>query len=194
MEDETKGVVRVSEHAFVGKSPLRVDATEKVTGRAVYIDDLKLSGMLYGKVLRSKYAHARILGIDASKAERLPGVKGVVTGADIPFLHGESMMDEPFLAKEKVRYSGEGVAAVAAVDEETAERALSLVKVEYEELPALFDPVEAAQPGAPLIHDQLEKYPHASAVNPLKGTNICNHFELHKGNVDQGFRRVRLDC
>src|SRR4030042_3816682 len=140
MGEEEKGTVRIREHVSVGKSPLRVDATEKVTGRAVYIDDLKLSGMLYGKVLRSKYAHARILGIDASKAKRLPGVKGVVTGADIPFLHGESMMDEPFLAQEKVRYSGEGVAAVAAVDEETAERALRVIKVEYERLPGLFDP------------------------------------------------------
>ena len=187
MGEEEKRTIRIREHAFVGKSPLRVDATEKVTGRAVYIDDMKLSGMLYGKVLRSKYDHARILSIDTSRAEKLPGVKGVVTGADIPFLHGESMMDEPFLAREKVRYSGEGVAAVAAVDEETAERALSLIKVDYEELPVLFDPVEAAKPGAPLIHDPADKYPHASSVNPVKGTNICNHFELRKGDVEKGF-------
>ncbi|NIW09114.1 MAG: hypothetical protein GWN33_00360, partial [Gammaproteobacteria bacterium] len=109
----------------------------KVTGRAVYIEDIQLRGMLYGKVLRSKYAHARIVSIDTSRAEKLPGVKGVVTGADLPFLHGESLVDEPFLAREKVRYLGEGLVAVAALDEGTAEEALELIEVDYEELPAV---------------------------------------------------------
>jgi CO/xanthine dehydrogenase Mo-binding subunit len=129
----------------IGKSPVRVDAKDKVMGIATYIDDMKLPGMLYGKVLRSKYPHAKILRIDTSRAEKFPGVKGVVTGADIPFLHGESLCDEPFLAIDKVRYMGEGVAAVAAVDEETAEIALNSITVEYEELPSLFDPVEASK-------------------------------------------------
>jgi len=111
-------------YEYVGKSPVRLDARSKVTGRAIFIEDMQLKGMLYGKVLRSKYPHARIVKIDTSRAEALPGVKGVVTGPDIPFLHGESLCDEPFLAIGKVRYAGEGVAAVAAVDEATAEKAL----------------------------------------------------------------------
>ncbi len=172
----------------IGKSPVRVDARDKVTGIATYIDDMKLPGMLYGKVLRSKYSHARILGIDISRAENMPGVKGVITGAGIPFLHGESLCDEPFLAIDKVRYMGEGVAAVAAVDEETAERALNLITVEYEKLSDLFDPVEAAKPGAPLIHENLDTYIRPTTVNPTKGTNICNHFQLKKGDVEKGFK------
>ncbi len=173
---------------FVGTSSVRVDARDKVMGKATYIDDLRLPGMLYGKVLRSRYAHARILSIDASQAEKLLGVKAVVTGRDLDFLHGESLMDEPFLARDKVRYTGEGVAAVAAVDVATAENALELIQVEYEELPAVFDPVEAAKPGAPLIHEHVETYRRASsAITPLAGTNVCNYFELKKGDVEKGF-------
>jgi len=171
----------------IGKSPIRVDGRDKVMGRAIYIEDVKLPGMLYGKVLRSKYPHARILKIDTSRAERLPGVKGVVTGKDVPFLHGESLCDEPFLSIDKIRYMGEGVAAVVAMDEETAEEALALITVEYEELPAVFDPVEASKPEAPLIHETMETYTRASIVHPIKGTNICNHFELRKGDVKRGF-------
>src|SRR5512142_2791454 len=138
---------------YVGTSSTRVDARDKVMGKAVYLDDIRLPGMLYGKLLRSRYAHARIVSIDTCQADTLPGVKAVVTGADLPFLHGESLMDEPFLARDKVRYTGEAVAGVVAVDRETAEEALALIRVEYEELPAVFDPVESTAPGAPLIHD-----------------------------------------
>jgi CO/xanthine dehydrogenase Mo-binding subunit len=180
--------VIIEECGFVGKSPARVDSSAKVRGRAIYVDDLRFPGMLYGKVLRSKYPHARILRIDTSKAEKIPGIKGVITGADIPYLHGESLCDEPFLAIDKVRYMGEGVAAVVAVDEETAEEALNLITVEYKELPGLFDPVEAAKPGAPLIHENLETYVHTSTVNPIKGSNVCNHFQLRKGDVEKGFK------
>lgn len=166
----------VEEYEVIGKSFPRDDARDKVTGSAIYLEDLQLSGMLYGKVLRSKHAHARILHIDTSKAEKLPGVRGVITGADLPFVHGESLWDEPFLAREKVRYIGEGVAALAAVDEETAEEALELITVEFEELDPLFDLMEAARPDAPLIHEKLETYRRAPSINPIKGTNVCNHF------------------
>ncbi|MFB3886920.1 MAG: xanthine dehydrogenase family protein molybdopterin-binding subunit [Thermodesulfobacteriota bacterium] len=188
--DDSKKIGEYDLMGSIGKSPLRVDAKEKVMGIATYIDDVKLSGMLYGKVLRSRYSHARILKIDTSRAEKIPGVKGVVTGSDVPFLHGESLCDEPFLAVDKVRYMGEGLAAVAAVDEETAEKALSLITVEYEELPRLFDPVEAAKPGAPLIHENLETYVCPPTVNPIKGTNICNYFQLQKGDVEKGFNQA----
>lgn len=171
---------------YIGRRVARSDAGAKVTGAAVYLDDIKLAGMLYGKVLRSRHPHAIITGIDTSGAERLPGVKCVATGADLPFLHGESLVDEPFLARGKVRYLGEGVAAVAAVDEETAEAALGLIEVRYQELPALFDPVEAARPGV-LIHDDVDGYARSPGINPVRGTNICNHFQLERGDVERGF-------
>ena len=174
-------------YEYIGKSPVRLDARSKVTGRAIFIEDMQIKGMLYGKVLRSHYPHARIIRIDTSRAEALPGVKGVVTGRDIPYLHGESLCDEPFLAIGKVRYAGEGVAAVAAVDEATAEKALQLIDVAYEELPAVFDPEASAAPGAPLIHEDLGTYKHAPGINPTAGSNICNNFQHRQGDVEKGF-------
>lgn len=174
----------------IGASPPRLDGRDKVRGLALYLDDLQLPGMLYGRVLRSPVAHARLVHVDTSRARRLVGVRAVVTGADLPFLHGESLVDEPFLARDRVRYKGEAVAAVAAIDEDTADEALDLIRVEYEELPAVFDPVEAAQPGAPLLHPDLGSYRHAPLIQPIPGTNICNHLSVRKGDVVQGFREA----
>jgi CO/xanthine dehydrogenase Mo-binding subunit len=174
-------------YQIVGKSYPRADARDKVRGTAIYLEDLKLNGMLYGKVLRSNYSHALLLSIDTSEAKKLHGVIAVITGEDMPFVHGESMADEPFLATEKVRYKGEAVAAVAAVDEETAEEALRLIKVEYEELPAVLDVHEAVKPGAVLIHEKLETYHCQPGVNPIKGTNICSYFPVSRGDVEKGF-------
>jgi CO/xanthine dehydrogenase Mo-binding subunit len=171
----------------IGTSPARLDARDKVRGLALYLDDLELPGMLYGRVLRSPVAHGRLVHVDTARARRLIGVRAVVTGAELPFLHGESLVDEPFLARDRVRYKGEAVAAVAAVDEETADEALDLIRVEYEELPAVFDPVEAAQPEAPLLHPELGSYRHAPLIQPVPGTNICNHLVVRKGDVLQGF-------
>jgi CO/xanthine dehydrogenase Mo-binding subunit len=172
----------------VGNSIPRLDSIEKVTGRAIYCTDLKIPGMLYGKVLRSTYSHARILRIDTSKAERIRGVKVVTTGKDFPITHGSAWIkDQPFLAVDKVRYIGEPVAGVAALDENTAEEAVNMIEVEYEELPAVFDPLEAMEPGAPLIHEDLHTYPHAHVFRPLKGTNICNHFKFRAGDMEKGF-------
>jgi carbon-monoxide dehydrogenase large subunit len=171
----------------VGSSPQRLDARRKVTGAADFIEDIQVRGMLYAKLLRSPYPHARILSIDTTPAEKLPGVVAVVTGEDLPFLHGESLCDDPFLAIGKVRYVGEGVAAVAAVDETTAEEALDLIEVVYQELPAVFDPLEAARTEAPVIHEDLGTYRHAPGISPIAGTNICNHFQLRKGDVEKGF-------
>lgn len=176
-----------SEYEIVGKPLPRADAREKVTGSALYLEDLKLAGMLHGKALLSKYAHARVLAIDTSEAERLPGVYGVVTGADLPFLHGEAMHDKPYLAREIVRYKGEAVAAVAARDEGTAERALELIRVEYEELTPVFDPLKAFQLGAPLLHPNVDTYHRLAGVQPIKERNVCNHFQLVRGDVEKGF-------
>ena len=140
----------------VGTRVPMLDAALKVKGAALFTDDLVLPGMLFGKILRSPLPHARILNIDTSRAEKLPGVKGVVTGREIPDRqYGIVPMakDEYALAKDKVRYIGDDVAAVCAIDPEIAEEAVELIDVDYEELPAVYDPLESIKEGAPLIHD-----------------------------------------
>ena len=139
---------------IVGRSIQKIDACMKATGEAKFGGDIYLPGMLFGKILRSKLSHGRILNIDASKAEKLPGVKAVVTWKDAPDLQiGMYCNDWRFFAKEKVRYRGDVVAAVAATDLDVAREALELIQVDYEELPGVFDPIEAMQPGAPLVHE-----------------------------------------
>ena len=143
----------------VGTRVPMLDAAQKTKGAALFTDDLVLPGMLYGKILRSPVAHAKIVNIDTSKAEKLPGVKGVVTGQAIPDRqYGIVPMakDEYALARDKVRYIGDDVAAVCAIDPATAEEALDLIAVDYEELPSVFDPLEAQKDGAPVIHDGVE--------------------------------------
>ena len=179
---ESKGIIGSS-------VVLRADAVQKVTGRAVYGPDLKVPGMLYGKVLRSPLPHARILNVDTSKAESLPGVKAVVTGKDLIVRYGVIIQDQPCYCFDKVRYIGDPVAGVAAVDLDTAEEALKLIKVDYEELPPVFDPLEAMESDAPLVHEDLGTYWHGPAFFPMAGTNICNHFKLRRGDVDEGFQQ-----
>jgi CO/xanthine dehydrogenase Mo-binding subunit len=176
----------------IGQSPVRLDAREKVTGRTLYAVDLKMAGMLYAKVLRSPHPHARILHIDATKARSLPGVVAVVTGKDFPSSLGATVQDQSFLAGDKVRFVGDAVAAVAAVNLDTAEEALSLIHVEYELLPALFDPVEAMKSREVLIHENLSQYAVAPGIFPVPGTNICNHFKLRKGDPERGFNESDL--
>jgi len=148
-----------TELKVVGKRLPMLDSAAKVTGAAIFTDDLSFPGMLHGKILRSPLPHARILNISTSKAEKLPGVKGVVTGRDIPDrLYGivPKARDEYALAKGKVRYIGDEVAAVCAIDPEIADEAIELIEVEYGELPAVFDPLEAIKEGAPVIHDNVK--------------------------------------
>lgn len=158
---------------FIGQNVHRVDGVDKVTGKAKFTGDLVIPGMLYGKILRSPYPHARIRSVDARGAEGLPGVAAVLTAADIsdldPYYGGR-----PLIAIGKVRYAGEPVAAVAAVDEGTAEEALALIRVDYEELPAAVGLEAAMSEGAPLVHEGAEG-------------NICSHEHVEKGNVELGF-------
>ncbi len=150
------------DYKFIGQSAPRVDAPSKVTGSAVYAGDIKLPGMLHGKLLRSPVPHARIKSIDVSQAVALPGVKAVITGKDTPCIkYGNwrlvpQSQDELPLAVDKVRFIGDEVAAVVAVDEETAEEAVHLIRVDYEELPAVYDVDAALAQGAPLIHDEVD--------------------------------------
>ncbi|OFW31500.1 MAG: hypothetical protein A3J28_07225 [Acidobacteria bacterium RIFCSPLOWO2_12_FULL_60_22] len=165
------------EYNIIGKSVPKKDAWLKVTGQAEYADDLTLPGMLYGKLLRSPHPHARILHIDTARAAALPGVRAIVTGKDFPGIkYGNIPTTRDYLplAIDKVRYIGDEVAAVAAIDEDTAEEALDLIEVEYEVLPAVFEPEEAVQPGAPQIHDHCPG-------------NVAAQSAFHFGNVDQGF-------
>jgi carbon-monoxide dehydrogenase large subunit len=143
--------------------------------------------MLHAKALRSPHPHARIVSIDADEARRLPGVLAVATGSDHPVLAGEAVKDMPFLANGLVRYIGEPVAAVAALDEATAAEAVKRIRVVYEELPAVFDAVEAAQDGAPLVHEEMASYERIGAVRPVPGTNIINRSEVVHGDVERGF-------
>jgi len=172
----------------IGLSVPRVDAVEKVTGRAVYGVDLKMRGLLHAKVLRSPIAHGRVLNVDTSRAERLPGVKAVATGKDLVGRYGTVVQDQPAYCGDKVRYIGDPVAGVAALDEETAEAALALIQVDYEELTPVLDPFRAMEPGAPLVHEDLGRYWVGPMFHPVSGTNICNHFKLRKGDVEEGFR------
>jgi len=152
---------------FVGKSYPRTDR-DKVTGRAAYINDIKLPRMLYGKILYSSRPHARILSIDTSKAEALRGVRAVLTGFNTPEVRVGFLADQTPLKKDKVRQFRDEVAAVAAIDEDTAEAALDLIKVEYEDLPAVFDPIKAMEKDAPLIHEfDARGKPRRNNVLPL---------------------------
>jgi len=170
----------------IGTKMPRIDARDKVLGKTLYSADINLPGMLCGKVLKSPLPHARIKNIDISKAKKVKGVKAVVTADDIEKKRmGIIMEDEPILAFGKVRYVGERVAAVAAVDEDTATEALSLIKVEYEELKPVFDPLEAMEPEAPLVHDDL--FAEGKAQNMGIEGNICSSMEVPVGDLDKGF-------
>ncbi|MBI4790935.1 MAG: xanthine dehydrogenase family protein molybdopterin-binding subunit [Chloroflexi bacterium] len=170
---------------IIGSSVPRVDAAEKVTGAAKFADDLQFGpGLLYGRLVRSPHAHARIINVDATTALALPGVKAVVTGEDTPGYIGLYLQDRHIFATDRVRYVGDPVAGVVATSEEIAEQACKLVAVEYEPLPAVFDPEEATKPGAPILHPELAQYKVANFIFPKAGTNISNHFKIRKGNVD----------
>ncbi|HXG53686.1 MAG TPA: xanthine dehydrogenase family protein molybdopterin-binding subunit [candidate division Zixibacteria bacterium] len=161
---------------YVGRSVPRVDGVDKVTGRAKFLGDLVVPGMLHGKILRSPYPHARIRSIDTTQAEALPGVAAVLTAADLEGLDAV-YNGRPVIATGKVRYVGEPVAAVAAADAETAEEAAGLIAVEYEELPAAIGIDAARAPGAPLIHEG-------------KVDNICAHESVERGSVKEGFAQA----
>jgi CO/xanthine dehydrogenase Mo-binding subunit len=175
----------------VGQELPRVEILEKVTGQSVFGADVRLaSPLLVGKILGSPHAHARIKNIDTSKAERLSGVKAVVTARDFPAVRfGRFIQDEEYFARTKVRLVGDKVAAVAAVDEETAEEALRLIKVDYEVLPSVVDGVEAMREGAPLIHDEYQRYWAAGFIQGRKG-NICYHKQTVHGDIEQAFREA----
>ncbi len=174
----------------VGKSMPRVDVREKVTGSAVFTDDIQFgNGLLFARTVRSPHPHALIKSIDTSKAEALPGVKGIVTGKDFPTLMGLYLADKPIFAIDRVRFVGEPVVAVAAVSEEIAEQAVELIEVEYEVLPSVLNPLDGMKAEAPLIHPDLGDYTVANFIFPQPGTNISNHFKIRKGDTDNAWNK-----
>ncbi|MFQ5808151.1 MAG: xanthine dehydrogenase family protein molybdopterin-binding subunit [Armatimonadota bacterium] len=176
----------------------RLDAVEKVTGRARYVTDLTLPGMAHAKLLRCPYPHARLARVDASRVRALPGVLAVLTGADLTWCDpyfGPAFRDQPIVAIDVARYEGQPVAAVAACDELTALEALDLIDVEYEELPAVTTLEEALAPGAPLVHAReplAGHYADLATLRPVPGTNICHHFHHERGNTAAAVRDADL--
>ncbi|MBC8461242.1 MAG: xanthine dehydrogenase family protein molybdopterin-binding subunit [Deltaproteobacteria bacterium] len=170
----------MSDHLYVGKSIPRTIEVDKVTGRAVYINDLKRPGMLYGKILYSKYAHAKIKDIDTSRAEKLLGVRAVLTGKDVPDVRVGFLQDQTVLKKDVVRQFRDEVAAVAAISPDIAQEAVDLIEVKYEELPAVFDPIEAMKEGASLIHEVDGR------GRPAKSNIIPIPWKFYAGDIEQG--------
>src|SRR5499426_2278695 len=178
-------------YRVIGKSEPRADAWEKVRGRPIYAGDLAIAGMLHGRIVRSPYASARITHIDTSAARALRGVVAVLTHADVPqnslrmelpgrmaeATAGAVLATQPVLAVDRVRFQGEPVVAIAAESPEIADRAADLIAIEYEEMPGVYDPVEALRPGAPEVHE---------------GGNILRRWHLRKGDVGEGFRRAEV--
>ena len=172
----------MTEYNVINSRAVRLDTPDKASGKAVFIDDMTMPGMLYGALLQSPLAHARIVSIDTAKARKLPGVKSVVTAAEaglIKYGVSPARYDETLFCHEKVRYVGDDIAAVAAVDLETALEAVSLIQVEYEELPAVFTIEEAMAEGAPVLHDEYPK-------------NICAEVHSEFGNVEAAFGECDL--
>src|SRR3984893_17225134 len=163
---------------YIGVNVRRIDAPSKVTGALRYAGDMVLPNMLHVQVLRSPHPHARIASIDATEAEALAGVEGIITAADVPGQDGFGVFvtDQPVMGRDKVRYVGEPIAAVAAEDLASARRALAKIRVEYEMLPAVFDPDEAMVEGAPVVHDYAPD-------------NLVKHIPIRKGDVEDGFAK-----
>src|SRR5262245_42142085 len=172
----------------VGRSVPRLEARDKVTGRAEYVHNLAVPGMLHGQIFRSSPAHGRIRSIDTRAAARRPGVHAVVTGEDVQKLipdpyYGPAFHDQPILAIDKVRHVGEPVAVVLAADPHVAEEAANLIVADYEELPAVFDEVEAVDSPA-IVHEALKPAGTFPDLKHLKGrtnTNVALDFHLRRG-------------
>ena len=205
-------VLATQEYNVVGKRPIRPDGADKVTGKAMYGADINLPGMLHGRVLRSPHAHARIKSLNTSRAAAYPGVKAVITGADLIQPSGRAselvegamsnmrFLSNNVMATDKALYKGHAVAAVAATSPHVAEEALSLIDVEYEVLPPVMDAKDAMKGDAPLLHERLAAMSTASIRaggvldddDPTPGTNVANHFEFTLGDLEEGFKQADI--
>ncbi len=176
-----------------------IDSYDRVTAEITFSEDIFIPGMLHGKIYRSIYPHARITKIDTSQAEALPGVITVLTGKDIvdrPDIdptYGVQIKDQPIVAIDRVRYVGDPIVAVAAITPDIAAEAMQYIDVEVEPLPAVYNEFEAAQSDAPLVHDMSDTQLGSNAyfgIRPIDNTNICNHFKMRYGDIEQGFAQA----
>src|SRR5262245_49920981 len=180
------------EYTTIGQPTTRIEGRDKVTGATHYTADVALPGALWGRALRSPLPHARIVRIDTSQAQQVQGVHAVLTGAEVRGIrYGRRLFDVPVLAEDRVRFAGERVAAVAAEDRDAAEEALVLFDVEYEELPAVFDPLQALGEDAPILHPEVNSY--IGLPRPLENpSNAFVRDTWSKGNLDEGFAQADL--
>ncbi len=201
MQEKDEQSSAAKQYKWVGKRPVRPDGVDKVTGRARFGADYNLSGQLWGKALHSPHPHARIIGIDTSRAEALPGVKAVVTAADFPDLPSKATaigdmvvnlyyFSRNIMAREKVLYEGHPVAAVAATEKSIATAALKLIEVEYEILPHVLDPIDALKPDAPLLHDNLRTM--GVKPRPTEPSNMALRLENSRGDMEKGFAEADI--
>jgi CO/xanthine dehydrogenase Mo-binding subunit len=179
-------------YTTIGQPTPRIEGPAKVTGATQYTADVALPGTLWGRALRSPLPHARIVRIETSRAQQVPGVHVVLTGADVRGIrYGRRLFDVPVLAEDRVRFAGERVAAVAAQDRDAADEALALIDVEYEELPTVFDPLAALEEDAPILHPEVNSY--IGLPKPLdKPSNAFARDTWSKGNIDEGFAQADL--
>ena len=172
----------------IGENAPRIDARQKVTGAAVFADDIQFGeSLLHARIKRSPHPHALIRKIDTARARALPGVKAVVTGEDFPGHIGLYLQDRYIFCRDRVRYIGDPVAGVAAISEEIAQKALDLIDVDYELLEPVLDPELGIRPNAALLHPDLGQYVVANFIFPKPGTNISNHFKIRRGDVDSAW-------
>ena len=172
------------EYDILGTSIPRLGGVERVTGAPIYGIDLSLENALSGGVLRSEYAHAKIVSIDTSEAKAIPGVHAVVTAADAPDIrYGRTYIDRYMLAKNRVRYMGDPVAAVAAESQAIVKQALKKIKVVYEPLPVVTDPEEAMKPTAPTLHEDMPLPKNLPEDSNVK--NVCSYTAVHAGDPDK---------
>src|SRR5918992_2685356 len=180
-----------AEYTAIGTSPARMGGVERVIGKGIYGIDLELKNQLHGGILRSQYAHAKIISIETSEAKKIPGVHAVVTAADAPNVrYGRSYIDRHILARDKVRFMGDPVAAVAAESPAIAKQALKKIKVVYEPLPVVIDPEEATKPEAPTLHEDMPLPKTIPADAKLK--NICGHAVVHIGDAEKAMAEADL--
>ena len=177
----------------LGENYSRVDGPAKLRGWAQYTADIEMPGMVYAKVVRSTYPHARLVRVDASKAVKLPGVVAVLTRDDLKGINsrfGPVVKDQPVVALDRVRYVGDIIAAVAAEERDSAEEALELIEVEYEPFPAVFDLRAAMKADAPVIHAdrvKAQSFPAKSGFRLETGGNVLSMYHVDDGDVDAGF-------
>jgi len=181
----------MTDYKYIGKSVTRIDALEKISGAAIYGDDIDFgASLLYAELVSSTQAHAIIKNIDTSEAEKVPGVYKIFTGKDFPYKFGLYMKDRYVFAQDKVRFVGEQIAAVVARSPQAAKKGAALVKVDYETLPAVLDQMEALKEDAVILHPELGEYPRVPWFFPKPGTNVAHWRKTRKGDLDEGFAKA----